>query len=107
MTTPIGVGSGSTTAQQTRGQKQAANTTMFVFIIFIVYIKSIKTYQIVNCKCFVQYQESTVAIRPDIAIAAALPPPPKQLHCCALPFFVWEWGRGGKLFGNARGVIFF
>jgi hypothetical protein len=31
MTTPIGVGSGSTTAQQARGQKQAANTTMFIF----------------------------------------------------------------------------
>jgi hypothetical protein len=31
MTTPIGVGSGSTKAQQARGQKQAANTTMFVF----------------------------------------------------------------------------
>jgi hypothetical protein len=29
---------------------------------------------------------------PDIAIAAALSPPPKQLHCCALPFFVWKWG---------------
>ncbi len=43
-------------------QRQAANTTMFAFIIFIVYIKSIKTYRIINCKCFVQYQESTVAI---------------------------------------------
>jgi hypothetical protein len=31
MTTPIGVGSGSTTSQQARGQKQAANTIMFVF----------------------------------------------------------------------------
>jgi hypothetical protein len=31
MTTPIVVDSGSTTAQQARGQKQAANTTMFVF----------------------------------------------------------------------------
>jgi hypothetical protein len=31
MTTPIGAGSGSTTAQQARGQKQAANTTMFIF----------------------------------------------------------------------------
>jgi hypothetical protein len=35
---------------------------MFIFIIFIVYVKSIKTYRIINCKCFVQYQESTVAI---------------------------------------------
>jgi hypothetical protein len=65
MTTPIGVGSGSTTAQQARGQKQAANTAMFVFIIFIVYVKSIKTYRIINCKSFVQYQESTVAIGYD------------------------------------------
>jgi hypothetical protein len=32
MTTPIGVGSDSTTAQQARGQKQAANTTMFIFL---------------------------------------------------------------------------
>jgi hypothetical protein len=31
MTTPIVVGSGSTTAQQARGQKQAANTTIFAF----------------------------------------------------------------------------
>jgi hypothetical protein len=31
MTTTIGVGFGSTTAQQARGEKQAANTTMFVF----------------------------------------------------------------------------
>ncbi len=23
------------------------------------------------------------------------------------PFFVWEWGKGGKLFVKARGVIFF
>jgi hypothetical protein len=44
MTTPIGVGSGSTTAQQARGQKQAANTAMFIFIIFIVYLKTIKSY---------------------------------------------------------------
>jgi hypothetical protein len=43
---------------------------------------------------------------PDIAINAALPPLPKQLCCFVLPFFVWEWGRGGKLFGKARGVIF-
>jgi hypothetical protein len=42
----------------------------------------------------------------DIAINAALLPPPKQLHCFALPFFVWEWGRGGKLFGKARSVFF-
>jgi hypothetical protein len=45
--------------------------------------------------------------RPDIAINAALRPPPKQLRCFALPFFVWEWGRGGKLFGKAWGVIIF
>jgi hypothetical protein len=44
--------------------------------------------------------------RLDIAINAALPPPPKQLCCLALPFFVWEWGRGGKLFGKAW-VYFF
>jgi hypothetical protein len=44
--------------------------------------------------------------RLDIAINAALLPPPKQLRCFALPFFVWEWGRGGKLFGKARGVCF-
>jgi hypothetical protein len=24
-----------------------------------------------------------------------------------LPFFVWEWGRRGKLFGKARGAICF
>jgi hypothetical protein len=45
--------------------------------------------------------------RLDIAINAALPLPPKQLRCFALPFFVWEWGRGGKLFGKARVVFFF
>jgi hypothetical protein len=44
--------------------------------------------------------------RLDIAINAALPLLPKQLHCFALPFFVWEWGRGGKLFGKARGAFF-
>ncbi len=44
--------------------------------------------------------------RLDIAIDVALPPPPKQLRCFALPFFVWKWGRGGKLFGKARGVFF-
>jgi hypothetical protein len=31
MTTPIGVGSGNTAAQQARGRKQEANTTMFIF----------------------------------------------------------------------------
>jgi hypothetical protein len=45
--------------------------------------------------------------RLDIAINATLLPPPKQLHCFALPFFVWEWGRGVKLFGKAKGVFFF
>ena len=44
--------------------------------------------------------------RLDIAIDATLLPPSKQLCCFALPFFVWEWGRGGKLFGKARGVFF-
>jgi hypothetical protein len=44
--------------------------------------------------------------RLGIAIDAALPLPPKQLRCFALPFFVWEWGRGGKLFGKGRGVFF-
>jgi hypothetical protein len=28
--------------------------------------------------------------RLDIAIAAALLPPPEYLRCCTLPFFVWE-----------------
>ncbi len=44
--------------------------------------------------------------RLDIAIKAALPPPPKQLRCFTLPFFVWEWGRGGKLFEKERGEFF-
>ncbi len=43
----------------------------------------------------------------DIAIYATLPLPPKQLCCFVLPFFVWEWGRGGKLFGEKQGVYFF
>ncbi len=43
----------------------------------------------------------------DITINTALPPPPKQLCCFALPFFLWEWGRGGKLFGEKQGVYFF
>jgi hypothetical protein len=45
--------------------------------------------------------------RPDFTIDATLPPLPKQLRCFVLPFFVWEWGRGGKLFKKTRGVIFF
>jgi hypothetical protein len=44
--------------------------------------------------------------RLDITINPALLPPPKQPRCFALPFFVWEWGRGGKLFGKVRGVFF-
>jgi hypothetical protein len=44
--------------------------------------------------------------RLDIAINAALLLTPKQLCCFTLPFFVWEWGRGGKLFGKARGVFY-
>jgi hypothetical protein len=43
---------------------------------------------------------------PDIPITAALPLLPKQLCCCALPLFVYKWGRGGKLFGKA-GLCFF
>jgi hypothetical protein len=35
--------------------------------------------------------------RLDIAINAALPPPPKQPCCFALPFFVWN-GAGGAYF---------
>ncbi len=40
---------------------------------------------------------------------------PSMPPCCRLPnnsaalrchFFVWEWGRGGKLFGKVRGVYF-
>ena len=42
----------------------------------------------------------------DIAINAALPPPPKQLCCFALPFFVWEWGRGANYL-EKQGVYFF
>jgi hypothetical protein len=45
--------------------------------------------------------------RLDIAINAALPPPPKQLHCFVLPFFVWEWGRGSNIFLKSEGCIFF
>jgi hypothetical protein len=33
--------------------------------------------------------------RSDIAITPTLPPPPEQLRCYALPFFVWKWVRGG------------
>jgi hypothetical protein len=44
--------------------------------------------------------------RLDITINAALPPPPKQLRCFAMPFFVWEWGRGGKYL-EKQGVYFF
>jgi hypothetical protein len=48
MTTPIGVGSGSTTAQQARGQKQAANSTMFVFHNIHIYIinKNLSNHQL-------------------------------------------------------------
>ncbi len=42
----------------------------------------------------------------DIAIDAALLPPPKQLCCFALPFFVWEWGRGANYL-EKQGVYFF
>ena len=36
------------------------------------------------------------------------PPPPEHLGFCALPFFVWKMGRGGKLFGEAGGwYVFF
>jgi hypothetical protein len=65
MTTPIGVGSDLVAQQHNKppeGQKQAVNIKMFAFIIFIVYLKSIKTSRIINCKCFVQYQESIFAI---------------------------------------------
>jgi hypothetical protein len=44
MTTPIGIGSDLVAQQHNKppeGQKQAANTTLFAFIIFIVYLKSI------------------------------------------------------------------
>jgi hypothetical protein len=44
--------------------------------------------------------------RLDIAINTALPPPPKPIRCLALPFFVWEWGKGANYL-EKRGVYFF
>jgi hypothetical protein len=44
--------------------------------------------------------------RLDIPIDVALSAPPNQPRCFALPFFVWEWGRRGKLFGKARRVFY-
>jgi hypothetical protein len=44
--------------------------------------------------------------RPDIAITAALPLPPKQLCCCALPFFIVEIGQGGQIIWQSGVVIF-
>ena len=45
---------------------------------------------------------------PPAGASAAPPPPLEHLRCCALPFFVWKLGRGGKLFGEAGSwYIFF
>jgi hypothetical protein len=42
----------------------------------------------------------------DIAINAALPPPPKQLCCFALPFLCGN-GAGGANYLEKQGVYFF
>jgi hypothetical protein len=46
--------------------------------------------------------------RLDIAIYAALPLPPKQLRCFALPFFCVGMGQGGEAnYLEKQGVYFF
>jgi hypothetical protein len=43
----------------------------------------------------------------DIAIDAALPLPPKQLRCFALPFFCVGMGQGGEIIWKSEGLYFF
>jgi hypothetical protein len=44
--------------------------------------------------------------RLDIAINTALPPPPKQLRCLALPFLCVGMGQGGQIIWKSKGCIF-